>query len=184
LMVSVAENVRNCRCGSPPAIDLSPRGANFAARGPLRARVCARYGVLVIGEEMKGSRVKRWASASRSRSGSWGTIHGSILFSGTASPSPRGRRYRRRCALAILARPAVVFGPVDNPILSFPLQSLRPHNARTRARSGEESLGAAGALFRSTSPASATHDRICFRETAAHYFYLQRSGSSDTSPVW
>jgi cytochrome b561 len=29
----------------------------------------------------------------------------------------------------------VVFGPVDSPILSFPLQPLRPHNARTRARS-------------------------------------------------
>ena len=42
--------------------------------------------------------------------------------------------HRRRCASAILARPAVVFGPVDSPILSFPLQPLRPHNARTRAR--------------------------------------------------
>jgi hypothetical protein len=40
--------------------------------------------------------------------------------------------HRRRCASAILARPAVVFGPVDSPILSFPLQPLRPHNARTR----------------------------------------------------
>jgi hypothetical protein len=28
--------------------------------------------------------------------------------------------HRRRCASAILARPAVVFGPVDSPILSFP----------------------------------------------------------------
>jgi hypothetical protein len=44
--------------------------------------------------------------------------------------------HRRRCASAILARPAVVFGPVDSPILSFPLHSLRPHNARTRARGG------------------------------------------------
>jgi hypothetical protein len=47
--------------------------------------------------------------------------------------------HRRRCASAILARPAVVFGPVDNPILSFPLQSLRPHNARTRAREAHSS---------------------------------------------
>jgi hypothetical protein len=38
--------------------------------------------------------------------------------------------HRRRCASAILARPAVVFGPVDSPILSFPLQPLRPHDAR------------------------------------------------------
>jgi hypothetical protein len=42
----------------------------------------------------------------------------------------------RRCASAILARSAVVFGPVDSPILSFPLHSLRPHNARTRGRGG------------------------------------------------
>jgi hypothetical protein len=28
--------------------------------------------------------------------------------------------HRRRCASTILPRPAVVFGPVDSPILSFP----------------------------------------------------------------
>jgi hypothetical protein len=59
--------------------------------------------------------------------------------------------HRRRCASAILARPAVVFGPVDNPILSFPLQSLRPHNARTRARSTFKLRGAGHSRLRSPS---------------------------------
>jgi hypothetical protein len=41
---------------------------------------------------VRGRPSSRWASARRSGSGSWGTIRGSILFTGTASPSPRGRR--------------------------------------------------------------------------------------------
>jgi hypothetical protein len=101
------------------------------------ARACARYGVLVNGEEMKGSRVKPLGIGQEIEVGLMGDNPRLDPIHRDGFPlAARKALHRRRCASAILARPAVVFGPVDSPILSFPLHSLRPHNARTRARGG------------------------------------------------
>jgi hypothetical protein len=58
-------------------IELALMGSWAELRSRARVRACARYGVLVVGEEMKGSRtlfpgVRRPAAESRSRLGAVG----------------------------------------------------------------------------------------------------------------
>jgi hypothetical protein len=118
------------------------------------ARACARHGVLVVGEEMKGLMPNGLTDGPRTNTDNGGN---SPEMSGAAvstvicrsnrrapgSPTPRlsdfwrpiaatGARLKLCQAQAVGRLPAETY---SLPILSFPLQPLRPHDAHTRANS-------------------------------------------------